>query len=76
LIAQGATNSAVAETLVISERTVERHVANIFAKLDLRSRAQIAVFAVETGLTPAMPKHPDARSLRQMSVSPDGTSAV
>ncbi|HEX6606676.1 MAG TPA: LuxR C-terminal-related transcriptional regulator, partial [Chloroflexia bacterium] len=55
LIAQGATNRAIAEALVISERTVERHVANIFAKLDMGSRSQIAVFAVETGLT-----HPGA----------------
>jgi predicted ATPase/DNA-binding CsgD family transcriptional regulator len=52
LIAQGATNRTIAETLVISERTVERHVANIFAKLDLSSRTQIAVLAVETGLAP------------------------
>jgi non-specific serine/threonine protein kinase len=51
LIAQGATNRAIAEALVISERTVERHVANIFAKLDLSARSQIAVFAVEKGLT-------------------------
>lgn len=50
LIAQGVTNRAIAEQLVISERTVERHVANIFAKLDLSSRTQIAIFAVETGL--------------------------
>lgn len=50
LIAQGATNRAIAEALVLSERTVERHVANIFAKLDLGSRTQIAVFAVEAGL--------------------------
>jgi predicted ATPase/DNA-binding CsgD family transcriptional regulator/transcriptional regulator with XRE-family HTH domain len=50
LIAQGLTNHAIAEQLVISERTVERHVANIFAKLDLSSRTQIAIFAVETGL--------------------------
>jgi DNA-binding NarL/FixJ family response regulator len=35
---------------VISERTVERHVANIFAKLDFGSRTQIAAFAVEEGL--------------------------
>ena len=51
LIAQGGTNRAIAEALVISERTVKRHVANIFAKLDLGSRSQIAVFAVETALT-------------------------
>ena len=51
LIAQGATNRAIAEALVISERTVERHVANIFAKLDVGSRTQIAAFAVEAGLT-------------------------
>jgi DNA-binding CsgD family transcriptional regulator len=50
LIAQGATNRAIAETLVISERTVERHVANIFAKLDLSSRTQIAVLAAQEGL--------------------------
>jgi predicted ATPase/DNA-binding CsgD family transcriptional regulator len=51
LIAQGATNGAIAEALVISERTVERHVANIFAKLDFGSRTQIAALAVEEGLT-------------------------
>ena len=50
LIAQGATNRAIAETLVISERTVERHVANIFAKLDVGSRTRIAALAVEAGL--------------------------
>ena len=51
LIAQGASNRAIAETLVISERTVERHVANMFAKLDFGSRTQIAAFAVQAGLT-------------------------
>ncbi|MEO8285193.1 MAG: LuxR C-terminal-related transcriptional regulator [Chloroflexota bacterium] len=50
MISQGATNRAIAEALVISERTVERHVANIFAKLDFGSRTQIAAFAVEEGL--------------------------
>jgi predicted ATPase/DNA-binding CsgD family transcriptional regulator len=51
LITRGATNRAIAEALVISERTVERHVANIFAKLDFGSRTQIAALAVEAGLT-------------------------
>lgn len=52
IIAQGATNHRIAELLVISERTVERHIANIFAKLDFGSRTQIAAFAVAEGLTP------------------------
>ncbi|HUS13449.1 MAG TPA: LuxR C-terminal-related transcriptional regulator [Chloroflexia bacterium] len=53
LIAGGTTNRAIADTLTISERTVERHVANIFAKLDLSSRTQIAVAVVAAGLPQA-----------------------
>jgi predicted ATPase/DNA-binding SARP family transcriptional activator/DNA-binding CsgD family transcriptional regulator len=41
LVARGLTNRRIASKLVISERTVEHHVANILRKLDLRSRAQI-----------------------------------
>jgi DNA-binding CsgD family transcriptional regulator len=44
LIAEGSTNREIAENLVLSERTVEAHVANIFAKLDASSRAQVAVW--------------------------------
>ena len=51
LIGQGASNRDIAEALVISERTVERHVANIFAKLNFGSRTQIAAFAVAAGIT-------------------------
>ncbi|MCW5852579.1 MAG: tetratricopeptide repeat protein, partial [Anaerolineae bacterium] len=50
LIAQGKTNRAIADDLVIAERTVDRHVANMMAKLDFHSRAQIAAWAVEKGL--------------------------
>jgi ATP/maltotriose-dependent transcriptional regulator MalT len=50
LIAQGATNHMIAEALVLSERTVERHVANMFAKLDVGSRTVIAALAVKEGL--------------------------
>ncbi len=50
LIGQGASNRDIAEALVISERTVERHVANIFAKLNFGSRTQIAAFAVVAGI--------------------------
>jgi DNA-binding CsgD family transcriptional regulator len=47
LIAQGKSNKEIAETMVVSHRTVETHVSNILSKLYLVSRAQIAVWAVE-----------------------------
>jgi DNA-binding NarL/FixJ family response regulator len=50
LIGRGLTNAAIAEALVISERTVHRHVGNILDKLDVRSRSQVAIWAVERGL--------------------------
>jgi len=49
LIAQGKSNRAIAEVLVISEKTAERHVANILSKLSFHSRTQIATWAVEKG---------------------------
>lgn len=50
LIAQGKSNRAIADELVISEKTAERHVANILSKLGFNSRTQIAVWAAEKGL--------------------------
>jgi DNA-binding CsgD family transcriptional regulator len=50
LLATGATNRAIADRLVLSERTVARHVSNIFAKLGLASRAAATAFAYEHGL--------------------------
>jgi non-specific serine/threonine protein kinase len=47
LVASGRSNRAIAEELVISERTVEKHVANILTGLELTSRAQLAVWAHE-----------------------------
>lgn len=51
LVAQGKSNHEIADELVISETTVERHVANIFLKLGFYSRTQIAVWAVEKGVS-------------------------
>ncbi|TDO55378.1 regulatory LuxR family protein [Kribbella sp. VKM Ac-2571] len=51
LLATGATNRAVAEQLFLSERTVARHVSNIFGKLGVSSRAAATAFAYEHGLT-------------------------
>ncbi|SNX58120.1 regulatory LuxR family protein [Streptomyces sp. TLI_55] len=50
LIAQGRTNHAIAAELVLSEKTVARHISNIFAKLDLGSRTAVAAYAFEHGL--------------------------
>jgi DNA-binding NarL/FixJ family response regulator len=50
LIAQGCSNREIAKQLIIAEATAVRHVANILGKLGLKSRAQVAVWAVERGL--------------------------
>jgi DNA-binding CsgD family transcriptional regulator len=51
LVAQGRTNRQIAEQLVLSERTVEAHLAHICAKLDVRSRVQVAAWAIDLGMT-------------------------
>ena len=50
LIADGFTNAAIAEKLVISEKTVKVHVSNILSKLHILDRTQAAVFAWQQGL--------------------------
>jgi DNA-binding NarL/FixJ family response regulator len=46
-LAAGETNKAIAAKLVLSERTVDRHVSNIFAKLGVSSRAAATAHAYE-----------------------------
>jgi hypothetical protein len=50
LVATGRTNRAIAERLILSERTVDRHVSNILGKLRVATRTQAAAFAFEHGL--------------------------
>ena len=50
LIANGSSNSEIAEQLVISEHTVKGHVSNIFSKLHLADRTQAAVYAWQKGV--------------------------
>ena len=47
LVATGRTNRAIAEELGLSEKTVARHISNIFNKLDVSSRAAATAFAFE-----------------------------
>jgi tetratricopeptide (TPR) repeat protein/DNA-binding CsgD family transcriptional regulator len=51
LVAQGKSNRVIAAYLVMSERTAEVHVSNILGKLGFTTRAQIAAWTVEKGLT-------------------------
>ncbi len=50
LVSAGKTNRAIAADLFLSERTVDRHVSNIFTKLGLSSRAAASAYAVEHDL--------------------------
>ena len=54
LLAAGMTNRAIAADLVLADKTVDRHVTNIFAKLGVSSRAAATAFAYEHQL---MRKH-------------------
>ena len=50
LIAQGESNAAIAQRLVLSQKTVRNHVSNIFTKLRVADRAQAIVKAREAGM--------------------------
>jgi DNA-binding NarL/FixJ family response regulator len=52
LVASGRSNRQVAAALFISEKTVARHLSNIFAKLGVSSRTEAAAYAFEHGLAP------------------------
>ena len=45
LIAQGKSNREIGAELVLSLRTVERHMVNIYSKLDIHSKAQATAYA-------------------------------
>jgi len=53
LIAEGQTNRDIAAELVISEKTVERHRANILGKLGMRDRVELTRYAIRRGLVEA-----------------------
>jgi DNA-binding NarL/FixJ family response regulator len=50
LVASGKTNKVIAKQLFLSEKTVDRHVSNIFVKTNVSSRAAATAFAYQHGL--------------------------
>lgn len=56
LVAEGLSNQSIADELVVSERTVGKHVGNILEKLHLENRTQAALYALREGLSTLEPK--------------------
>ncbi|HET8944424.1 MAG TPA: alpha/beta fold hydrolase [Dehalococcoidia bacterium] len=69
LIAAGLTSRAIGHELQLSVRTVERHISNIYAKLNIGSRVQAAAYALDRGLVSA---HLALRSSRQLTSPENG----
>ncbi len=53
LLAQGLDNMAIAERLVLTTRTVQNHVSNIYSKLGVTNRTEAALYAIRCGLAKA-----------------------
>lgn len=53
LLAEGASNQEIADSLVISPKTVERHRENIMRKLNLHSRSELVRYAIRKGIIKA-----------------------
>jgi two-component system response regulator NreC len=58
LIAEGKTSREIAELLVVSPKTADRHRENIMAKLNLHSRVDLVKYAMARGLIPSPPQSP------------------
>ena len=58
LVARGYSNQQIATALCISEKTVSVHISNVLRKLQLVSRTQAALYAVQTGLLPMLDSEP------------------
>ena len=50
LVAKGQSNKQIAAELVLSVRTVERHITNLYGKIDARGKADATAYAIHHGL--------------------------
>ena len=64
LITEGSTNKHIAMTFGISEETVKRHLTNIFNKLGVGNRLELALFALNHNLLPPTPRCRASERLR------------
>ena len=79
LVAEGLTNDEIAKRLIMSAATAKTHVSRAMIKLGARDRAQLVVFAYETGLVRARLAGADAPRLRRgrrRRASPRPTTAA
>lgn len=51
LVVEGRTSREIGDELVLSMRTVERHITNIYAKINAHTRAQATAYALARGLS-------------------------
>ncbi|MBC6456898.1 LuxR C-terminal-related transcriptional regulator [Actinomadura sp. HBU206391] len=61
LVSHGWSNAEIAQDLALRESTVKSHIRSILAKLDLRNRVHIVIFAYRVGMFPGWASHPSRR---------------
>jgi DNA-binding NarL/FixJ family response regulator len=55
LLAEGRDNAAIAEKLVVTKRTVQNHISNLYGKLGVTSRTEAMLYAIQHGLVKVSP---------------------